>query len=133
MERDFTPVLRILDYLVVATATSVTAILAAYLIPPGWHAAGGMFAGMLLGVPVLGMLVLGLSSIINAFESLMPGMPAVMIVGMYSGMTAAGGNPDFTTLLIVGICGGLLVQGVFHIYDLSLHGEVAGEQAHKDG
>jgi hypothetical protein len=83
---------------------------------------------MLLGVPVLLILVMGLSSVINAFESLMPGMPAVMMVGMYGGMAAAGGNPNFTTLLTVGIGTGLLVQGVLHAYDLSLHGEVAGGQ-----
>lgn len=129
MERDFSTVLRILDYLVVSTAAAITALLAGYLIPSGWPTAAGMFAGMMLGVPVLLILVMGLSAIINAFESLMPGMPAVMITGMYGGMMAVGGNVNFTTLLTVGIGTGLLIQGILHVYDLSLHGEVAGNQS----
>ena len=132
MERDFSSVLRILDYLIVALAGGITALLAGYLIPSGWPAAAGMLVGMLIGVPTLLILVLGLSSIINAFESLMPGMPLVMMVGMYSGMAAVGGNSNLATLFTVGICTGFLVQGIFHAYDLSLHGEVAAEQKHKD-
>jgi len=119
--------------LVVATAAGVTALLAGYLIPSGWPQPAGMLVGMLLGVPVLLALILGLSWVANAFEILMPGMPVVSIVGMYSGMAAVNGNPNLSTLLIIGICAGLLVQGVFHVYDLSLHGEVAGDQPHMDG
>jgi len=133
MKRGITGLLRVLDYLVVAAAAGVTALLAGYLVPSGWPAAAGMFAGMLLGMPVLLILVLALSWIVNAFETLMPGMPAVMIAGMYGGMTAVNGNPNPTSLFTAGICVGLLVQAVFHVYDLSLHGEVAGGQADKEG
>jgi len=128
MERDITGLLRILDYLVVATAAGVTALLAGYLIPSGWPVPAGMLAGMLLGVPVLLAAIIGLSWIANAFELLMPGMPSVMIVGMYGGMAAANGEPNLSTLLFIGVCVGLSIQAVFHVYDLKLHGEVPGEQ-----
>jgi len=132
MERDNTPLLRVLDYVIVATAAGVTALLAGYLIPSGWAVPAGMLAGMLLGVPVLVAAIIGLSWIANAFELLMPGMPAVMITGMYSGMAAVNGNPNLSTLLFIGVCVGLAMQTVFHVYDLSLHGEVAGERADRN-
>ncbi|MFQ5433047.1 MAG: hypothetical protein ACE5EN_11150 [Nitrospinota bacterium] len=123
MERDLTPFLRLLDYMVVAAAAGVTALLTGYLIPSGWPLPAGMLAGMMLGVPVLVAAILGLSWIANAFEIIMPGMPSVMIVGMYGGMAAVNGNSNLSTLLIIGVCVGLSIQAVFHIYDLSLHGE----------
>jgi hypothetical protein len=124
MERDVGRLLRLLDYIAVMLAGGVSALLAGYLVPSGWPLSVGMLVGMLLGTMVLSIVVLGFSWFAGPFEIVMPGMPAVMITGMLCGMMAASGSPAISTLATFGVCIGLSLQAVFHIYDTRLHGEV---------
>lgn len=124
MERDVGRFLRFLDYIAMMLAGGFSALLAGYLVPSGWPLPAGMLVGMLLGTVVLLIVVLGFSWFAGAFEIVMPGMPAVMITGMLCGMMAASGSPTISTLVIFGVCTGLSLQAVFHIYDTRLHGEV---------
>ena len=84
-----------------------------------------MVLGMLLGMAALLPVLLLAQLFTSPFEIAMPGMPAAMISGMLAGMAAATGPAARLDWAGYGLAIGLGVQLVFHLYDLSLHGEVS--------
>ena len=130
MERDIGGLLRLLDYFTAMLTGVGSALLAHYLIPSGWPAVAGMLGGMLLGIPFLLLVMMGFIWIGGDFQIIMPGMPIVMITGMGGGMMAAAGDTTTGGMALFGIVTGLVIQTIFRLYDISLHGEVAlDEQA----
>ena len=130
MERDIGGLLRLLDYFTAMLTGAGSALLVHYLIPSGWPAVAGMVSGMLIGLPFLLLVMMGFIWIGGDFQIIMPGMPIVMITGMGGGMMAAAGDTTTGGMAAFGIVTGLVLQTIFRLYDISLHGEVAlDEQA----
>lgn len=130
MERDIGGLLRLLDYFTTMLTGGGSALLVHYLIPSGWPAVAGMLCGMLIGLPFLLLVMMGFIWIGGDFQIIMPGMPIVMITGMGGGMMAAAGDTTTGGMAAFGIVTGLVLQTIFRLYDISLHGEVAlDEQA----
>ena len=83
---------------------------------------------MILGIAALIVVFLALGWIAGAFEILMPGMSIVMVVGMVCGMWVTMASPKISALLLFGFIAGLCIAVVFHLYDMSFHGEVTSSE-----
>lgn len=115
---------RLFDYCVAMLAGAVTASLTTFLVPLGWPAPLGMLLGMVLAMMLFFVLLLPVQLVSSPFEFAVPGMFLLMPLGMICGMASTRHNPSYLGLAALGLLAGLLVQGVFHLYDRSLHGEV---------
>ena len=119
-----------MDYFTAMLTGAGSALLAHYLIPSGWPVPAGMLCGMLIGIPFLLLVMMGFIWIGGDFQIIMPGMPIAMITGMGGGMMAASGDTATGGMALFGIVTGFVIQTIFRLYDISLHGEVAlDEQA----
>ena len=79
-----------------------------------------MVAGMFAGMAAMGLVVFPFSLLVGIFELIMPGM----IIGMMAGMAGAmGAGASMAKLLMWGAVAGVVVQVIFHLYDMTLHGE----------
>lgn len=115
--------LRISDYFVAVLIGSLSAVAIHFVVSPAWSMPTAMFAGMALAMVVMTMLILPFSLMGGIFEIIMPGMFIANITGMTSGMWIVISDPPLSDLWAFGFLTGLLIQGLFHLYDRSLHGE----------
>ena len=115
---------RLFDYCVAMLAGAVTASLTTLLVPLGWPAPLGMLLGMVVAMMLFFVLLLPVQLVSSPFEFAVPGMFLLMPLGMICGMASTRHNLSYLGLAALGLLAGLLVQGVFHLYDRSLHGEV---------
>jgi len=123
MKHEFSMLLRTYDYLVSTLTGLGTAMLVSWLVSPTWSMATAMLVGVLAGLAALALAIFSLGWIAGAFEILMPGKFIVMIVGMGGGMWVVMDSPTRARMAALGIMAGIVMQGVFHLYDNFLHGE----------
>ncbi|MDH5638348.1 MAG: hypothetical protein OEZ04_07650 [Nitrospinota bacterium] len=117
--------MRFLDYLASISIGLVSVVAVILLVPPAWGMFAAMLAGMAAGMLAMWIIALPASIFLGPFEVMMPGMFTSMFAGMVAGMWISMGEPSSMGLAILGLATGLGFQLFFHIYDLSLHGEVA--------
>lgn len=111
-------------YFVSIFSGGFTALFVSFCVHPSWPMLCGMFTGMFIGLVVLTIVFFLFSNIAGPFEIVMTNMFIVKIVGMVTGMWIPMGNPSKLSILIFGVLTGIIIQGIFHFYDKSLHGEV---------
>lgn len=124
MKSNLAMILRIYDYLTAIVTGFIAAILVFWLVSPAWPILLGIVVGMALGIAALLIVIVSLSWLAGAFETIMPGKFIGMIVGMAGGMwkTMVGGT-TMIGLIIFGVFIGLVLAAIFHVYDRSIHGE----------
>jgi len=116
--------LKLSDYFVAVLIGSLSAVAIHFAVSPSWSMPTAMLAGMALGMVVMTVIILPFSLVGGIFEILMPGMFIASFAGMGAGMWVSAGAPPVSKLLMLGFLTGLLIHGLFHLYDLSLHGEM---------
>jgi len=79
-----------------------------------------------MAVAMIGALLITyiLAPFAGPFELMFPAMVISMTVGMCPVNMLGMGDVSFSTAALFGLAAGGAVQGAFHAYDLSLHGEV---------
>ena len=125
MENQTNLPLRVADYLIAISIGSLSAVAVYFAVSPSWNMLIAMLAGMALAMFVAAIIILPYSLVGGIFEVIMPGMFIANIVGMATGMWVAMSNPPLYDLLAFGFIAGLLINGIFSLYDRSLHGEMA--------
>lgn len=111
-------------YIIAIVNSTLTVLLTSVVVKPNWIMPAGMFMGMFLGLAVMGCMCLLVGWLTGPFELVAVGMFVAKIAGMGAGMWITMGHPGFYGLLIFAIITGGITQGIFHWYDLKLHGEV---------
>ncbi len=124
MENKTSILLRLSDYLVAVLIGSLCATVVYLAVSSSWSMPAAMLAGMALGMVVMIAVILPFALVGGIFEIIMPGMFIAMIVGMAGGMWVAAINTPAVVLIGFGFLTGLLIHGLFHLYDRSLHGEL---------
>lgn len=118
--REYSPAfLRGVDYLGAMIIGASSLLLPRLLVPAGWGMAASMASGMALAMAAAFVVSILLSPL-AAFEVVVPGMVISMTLGMFSPRLI---SDSFLNLALVGVLAGAATQLVFHVYDLSLHGE----------
>lgn len=124
MENKIIFLLRLSDYLVAISIGSLSAVAIHFAVSPSWSMPVAMFAGMSLAMIFAAIIIFPYALIGGIFEVIMPGMLIANITGMGGGMWIAMSNPSLSDLLAFGFLTGLLMNGLFSLYDRSLHGEI---------
>lgn len=119
--KEYSPAfLRGVDYLGAMIIGASSLLLPRLLVPHGWGMAAFMASGMALAMTAAFVVSILLSPL-TAFEVAVPGMVISMTMGMFSPHLI---SDSFLYLALVGVMAGAATQLGFHVYDLSLHGEV---------
>lgn len=116
--------LRLSDYFVAVSIGSLSAVAVHFAISPSWSMPAAMFAGMALSMVIMTIIIVPFSLVGGIFEIIMPGMFIANITGMAGGMWITASNPSLYDLLAFGFVTGLVINGLFSLYDRSLHGEM---------
>lgn len=116
--------LRVIDYLAAMACGALSLLLPALLVPADWPMLAAMSAGMALAMGAAFFITNLLAPIAGPFELMIPGMAISMTVGMLPVHMAGIGEHSFSAIALFGLAAGATVQGLFHIYDIFLHGEV---------
>ncbi|MBI3794907.1 MAG: hypothetical protein HY280_09305 [Nitrospinae bacterium] len=119
--REYSPAfLRGVDYSGAMIIGVLSTLLPHLLIPQEWGMSAAMIVAMALAMGSAFLISLWLSPF-GAFEIAMPGTVLSMMLGMFP----MRGSESVVSVVLIGLSAGFLVQLLFHIYDLRLHGEVA--------
>jgi hypothetical protein len=124
MENQTILLLKLSDYLVAIAIGSLSAIAPHFVVSTSWSMLSAMFVGMAIAMFIVAIIVFPYSLIGGIFEVITPGMITGNIAGMVGGMWVVMSNPSLGNLVTFGFVTGFLVNGIFSLYDQSLHGEV---------
>ena len=119
--KEYSPAfLRGADYLGAMIIGASSVALPRLLVPQSWGMAASMSLGMAIAMAAAFVVSL-LFSPLTAFEVAIPGMVISMTVGMVPARLI---SDSFFYSALGGVLAGAAVQLFFHVYDISLHGEV---------
>ena len=114
----------LVDYCISIICGASASLTVFLLIPNSWPMSAVMFSGMVTGMLVLPVILFIFGWLSAAFNIIMPGMFTAMLAGMLAGMlNTAYSDIRIICIISTGALVGIIIQTVFHIYDLFLHGE----------
>jgi hypothetical protein len=113
-------------YLQIFSGT-LTAILAAAIIPESWNMFFGMISGGMMGMFFMIILMIPLTAIFGGFEVMIPLFLVTMTCGMVGGMMGSYGNISLYSVALTGAIIALIIYGYVAWSDHKLKGLVSNE------